>query len=242
MAASEQEALAASFSLTAIGPYLAVDRAAARGSFQAFSVRRIQPSWWQAYWLSSSHAQREIVADPYLAWEVRDRFGLSPNPAPSAPAASFEQFRVAHNIAVASGDAAGAERWLAALLQGADRAHAQTFPDGNALLGARLERGASLVFSVYFRAAGPDPDEPALVMHSAVDAAPSTSLVTRDASFAEVGMPFSIPASRWKAGYVYASETEVIRRIGSERWYAELRSLRRNLRDAPNVFEILRLE
>ena len=242
MGASEQEALATSFSLTALGPYLAVDRAAARAGFEAFAVQRATPSWWQSYWVSSSHASREIVPDAYLAWEMRDRFGFRPNPAPSAEPANFEQVRVAHNIAVANSDSAGAEHWLTQLLQGADRAHAQTFPDGNALLGARLERGASLVFSLYFRAAGPDPDEPYLALHSALVAAPLGSLVARDMAVAEVGMPFVIPASRWKAGYVYTTETEVIRRIGSERWYAELRLAHRNLREPPAAFEILRLE
>ncbi|MEP7052175.1 MAG: glycosyltransferase family 39 protein [Pseudomonadota bacterium] len=242
MTASEQDALASNFSVTVLGPYLALDRAAARGGFEAFAVRREEPSWWQAYWVSSSHALRRIVPDPYLGWEMRDRFGLSPNPAPSVPPAGFEQLRVAHNIAVADGDAAGAERWLTRLLRDTDRSHAQTFPDGNALLGARLERGTSLVFSVYFRAAGPDPDEPYLALHSSLDSQPGSSLVARDTAVAEVGMPFVIPASRWKAGYVYASETEVIRRIGSERWFAELRLSRRNLGDAPVKFEILHLE
>jgi hypothetical protein len=242
MAASEQEALVANFSITVLGPYLAVDRSAARGGFEAFAVQRSEPSWWQAYWVSSSHALRRVVPDPYLGWEMRDRFGLGPNPAPSVAPVGFEQLRVAHNIAIANGDAAGAEHWLTELLRGTERTHAQTFPDGNALLGARLERGASLVFSVYFRAAGPDPDEPYLAMRSALDRETGSSLVPRDTAVAEVGMPFVIPASRWKAGYVYASETEVIRRIGSERWYAELRLARRNLGEAPAAFEILHLE
>lgn len=242
MTASEQELLAATFPLTVVGPYLAVDRAAARGGFEAFAVQRVEPSLLQAYWVSGSHALREVVPDPYLAWEMRDRFGMTPNPPPSVAPANFEQMRVAHNIAVAAGDSAGAARWLTQLRSGADAQHAQVFPDGDALLGTRLERGASLVFSVYFRAAGPDPDEPYLVMHSSLDAAPSTSLVAPDMVVAEVGMPFVIPASRWKAGYVYDSVTEVIRRIGSERWYAQFRPTHRTSREAPTEFEIVRLE
>ncbi len=242
MAASEQEQLAAAFSLTVVGPYLAVDRAVARGGFEAFSVRRIEPSFLQAYWVSSSHALREVEPDGYLGWEMRDRFGLTPNAPPSAPPANFEQMRVAHNIALASGDRAGAQHWLTQLLAGTDASRTRRFDDGAVLLATRLERGASVVFSVYFRAAGPDPNEPELIMHSSLDAAPASSLVARDPAVAEVGMPFTITASRWKAGYVYSSITEVIRRIGAERWYAEFRPARRNPRDAPNEFEILRLE
>jgi hypothetical protein len=242
MDATEQEALAAGFALTAIGPYLAVDRAQVRGTLSAFAVQRQEPSALQSYWVSSSHALREIVPDPYLGWEVRDRFGLTPNDPPSAPPANFEQVRIAHNIAVARGDSAAAERWLAQLLAGSDRTHATAFSDGNALLGTRLERGASLVFSAYFRASGPDPGEPDLVLHSSLIAAPSSSLVPRDAVVADVGMPFVIPASRWKPGYVYASMTEVIPRIGRERWYGAFRPARARASDAAPEFEILRLE
>ncbi|HEX7451774.1 MAG TPA: glycosyltransferase family 39 protein, partial [Polyangiaceae bacterium] len=133
MDATEQEALAAQFALTAIGPYLAVDRGQARGSLSSFAVQRDEPSALQSYWLSGTHAGREIVPDPYLGWEMRDRFGLTPNDPPSAPPANFEQLRVAHNIAVARGDSATAEHWLAELLTGCDRSHATTFSDGDAL-------------------------------------------------------------------------------------------------------------
>jgi hypothetical protein len=242
MDASEQEALAAQFALTVVGPYLAVDREQTRGPLRAFAVQRNEPSALQSYWLSSTHALREIVPDPYLGWEMRDRFGLTPNDSPSGPPANFEQVRVAHNIAVARGDSAAAERWLAQLLAGCDRAHATAFSDGDALLGTRLERGASLVFSAYFRASGPDPNEPDLVMHSSLDAAPASSLVPRDAAVAEVGMPFAIPTSRWKPGYVYASVTEVIRRIGSERWYGAFRPARARGPSSSPEFEILRLQ
>ncbi len=242
MDATEQEALAAQFALTAIGPYLAVDREQARGSLSAFAVQRDEPSALQSYWLSGTHAGREIVPDPYLSWEMRDRFGLAPNDPPSALPANFEQLRVAHNIAVAQGDRVAAERWLGQLLTGCDRSHATTFSDGDALLGTRLEHGASLVLSVYFRASGPDPSEPDLVMHSALDSAPSGSLVPRDTRVADVGMPFAIPASRWKTGYVYASITEIIRRIGSERWYGTFRPARAGSLNSSPELEILRLE
>jgi hypothetical protein len=242
MDATEQEALAAEFALTAIGPYLAVDREQARGTLAAFAVQRDEPTALQSYWVSSSHALREIVPDPYLGWEMRERFGLLPNEPPSVPPANFEQIRVAHNIAVARGDSAAAERWLGQLLVGCDLTHATAFSDGDALLGTRLERGASLVFSAYFRASGPDPSEPDLMLHSSLVAAPSSSLVPRDAAVADVGMPFAIPASRWKPGYVYASTTEIIRRIGSERWYGAFRPARARANNATPEFEILRLE
>jgi 4-amino-4-deoxy-L-arabinose transferase-like glycosyltransferase len=238
MSNAEQERLAERFALTVVGPYLALDRAEAQRPLNAFSVQRVEPSLLESYWVSSSHALRDVLADPFATWEWRDRFGISPNEPPSAEPRTFEAVRIAHNIAVSRGDGATAQRWLGRLLEGCDRAHATTFSDGNQLLGTRLEHGASLVLSAYFRAAGPDPTDPELMVHSVVERAPATSLVDQDVLTADVTMPFAIHASRWQRGYVYASITEVIRRIGSERWYASFRAPRERHAE----FELLRLE
>ncbi len=240
MSAAEQEALAKAFSLTLLGPFLAVDRTAHGAALSAFTIQRREPTTLEAYFVSSSHALRDVLPDPYLAWEMRDRFELSPNPSPNFEPRNFEELRVAHNIAIAAGDAARAQHWLSRLLSGCDRRHAQPFDDGNTLLGTRLERGASLVFSVYLQASGPDPLEPQLLLHSRVEAAPRFSLVARDETLADVGMPFAIPASRWKRGFVYASVTEIIRRLGDEHWDAAFRPAGAG-RDVAER-EILRLE
>jgi hypothetical protein len=226
MSPSEQEALVQNFSITALSSFLTVDRAAPKGDLRAYEIERAEPSFLERYWVSSSFAERRIAPSAFLTWELRDRFELSPNEPPAALPATFEEIRIAHNIAVSRGDVAGAARWLNALLAGNARGPRQIFEDGDELLGSRLERGTSLVYSVYFRAAGPDPREPELTMHSVIEAAPAGSLVAKDSTIAEVGVPFAIPASRWKRGYVYASVTEIIKRIGRERWYGTFQSAR----------------
>jgi len=242
MSGAEQDTLAANFALTALGPFLAIDRATPTGALQAYDIERIEPSALEAYWVSSSHALRDVKPDPFLTWELKDRFDLSPNPAPMAPPKTYDQLRIAHNIAVSRGDASNAARWLDALLAGCDRSHALGFGSDNRLLGTRLERGSSLVLSVYVRAAGADPREPELTMLSTVTETPRASLVDRDTVLAEVGMPFAIPANRWKSGYVYSSVTEIIRRIGKERWYGKFRTRDFDGDRASPEFEILRLE
>jgi len=242
MSGAEQDTLASNFSSTVLGPFLAIDRAAPGGELRAFEVERIQPSALESYFVSSSHALRRIVPDPFSTWEFKDRFDLTPNPVPAAPPKTFEQRRIAHNIAISRGDAASAAEHLEALLAGADRSHALDFGSGNSLLGTRLERGSSLVFSVYVRAAGADPSDPELSMHSTVTESPRTSLIDRDAALAEVGMPFTIPASRWKSGYVYSSVTEVIRRIGKERWTATFRTRNTGGLQSTPEFPVLELE
>ena len=80
-------------------------------------------------------------------------------------------------------------------------------------------------------------------MHSRVTRARSDSSVAKDEVIADVGMPFAIPTSRWKAGYVYASITEVIRRIGSERWSGSFRAARQaGVQQASAPFELLSLD
>lgn len=237
MSADEQDALATHYPLMVVGPYAAVDRSASEGTLDAYRIDSVEPSLWQSYWVSSSHALRRVSADPYSTWEMRDRFQLTPNEPPSAPPVGFEQVRIAHNIALASGDTAGVERWSSALLAETDRTKARFFSEGHELLGTRLERGTSLVLDVYFRAGGPDVMEPELSLRSRVSAPPAGSLVPIDTKIASVGMPFVIPASRWKRGYLYASRTEVIRRLGTERWLAAFGSPRA----LPEEFELLRL-
>jgi hypothetical protein len=225
MTAAEQEALVENFSITALNTFLVVDRAAPRGDFRAFEVERRAPSWLEAYWVSSSHDLRRITPSPYIAWELRDRFELTPNEPPKVAPHTFEEKRIAHNIALSRGDSAGADHWLEELVRGRPPGPTSqhVFEDGNELVGSRLEVESSFVYSLYFRAAGPDPSEPELVLHSVVEAAPAGSLVPKDTAVADVGMPFAIPPSRWKRGYVYASITEIIRRIGRERWYGTFR-------------------
>ncbi len=243
MSASEQEALAATFSITALGTFLTVDRTEPKGAFRAFDVARREPSFLEEYWVSSSHALRRIVPSPYLTWELRDRFELSPNDPPAVDPVTFEELRIAHNIAVSRGDVASERRWLGALLADADRGAQHLFGDGDELLGSRLEHGSSYIYSVYFLAGGPDPGEPELVMHSVVEAAPRGSLVPKDSTVADVGMPFAIPASRWKRGYVYASITEIIKRIGREHWYGAFQPTREvGASPPPAKLELLRFD
>ncbi len=142
MSGAEQDTLAANFALTALGPFLAIDRTVANGELNAYAIERIEPSVLEAYWVSSSHAQHRVSPDPFLTWELRDRFELSPNPAPSAEPQTFEQLRIAHNIAVSLGDATKASHFQDALLAGSDRSQTQRFGSGNTLLGTRLERAA----------------------------------------------------------------------------------------------------
>jgi hypothetical protein len=229
MSSAEQETLAQSFAMLALGPFVAVDRAAPKGPLHAFAILGREPNLVESYFVSGSHALESIVADPFLTWELRDRFGETPNDPPPAAPQGLEQLRIAHNIALARGDAAGAKHWLAALLAGVDRSRELHFKDGSRLLGTRLERGTSTLFYVYFQAGSANTAEQSLSVRSVVDSAPRFSLVPKDGLVQQVSMPFCIAPNRWKNGHVYASVTELLKRPGRERFYVSVRGVRSEL-------------
>ena len=226
MSAVEQEALLRAGAPLAVGPFLTIDRGAPPGELTAFSVERVEPSLLQAYWVSSSHALRRVEPDAYVSWELRDRFGLLPNEAPTAPPRGYEQLRIAHNIAISRGDAGAAAGYREQTLRGILRGPTADFDDGDRYLGSRLEQDGSTMLTLYFSAAGPDEGEPELRMYSRIEDRAFASLVPPDTLLSEVGMPFAIPASRWKRDYIYSSVTEVIERIGGEIWTATFHATR----------------
>ncbi|MEO6601105.1 MAG: hypothetical protein ABIQ16_14590, partial [Polyangiaceae bacterium] len=243
MGATEQEALVRGVAAVVVGPFLSIDRAAPSAPLVAFAVKRVAPSLLESYWVSSSHALRRIAPDPYATWELRDRFDLTPNEPPTAAPRSYEELRIAHNIAVSHGDSSAAARYGEQALSGIHRGPTEAFANGDTYLGTREEYGGSLVATIYFSSAGPDESAPELFIRSTIKDRAFASLVPKDTLAAEVGMPFTIPSNRWKRGYIYSSVTEVIQRIGSEVWLATFRSTRGVGRHLPaNQFVVLYLE
>jgi hypothetical protein len=206
------------YSVRAYGPYFVADTADPSEPIVGFSMPRREPSFFERLFVSSSHALYDVKPDPFWTWELREHFGVEPNPAPGGPPAGSEAFRLAHNLAVASGDSALAKRRKDELLAGVDRSMARDYSRGVRLLGVRYERGASDVLSVYFETSGPLAGDPGFVITSTVEEAPSYSLVPKDELAWNVGMPFSMPTSLWRAGFVYSSVTELMRRPGRERY------------------------
>lgn len=200
-----------------VGPFWIFDRRGVHGApIEGFGVVRREPNLFERYFVSSTHALREVEPDPYVTWELRATLFQAPNPPPAQKPVTLEQVRVAYNIAIDQGDTDGAAALRKRLLDGVDTQVATLYADGTKLLGARLERGASDVLTLYFESSGPDDQR--FAIRARVEAPMPGSLVPADPLERDVGLPTTIPRNAWRPRFIYSSVTELVKRPGRERF------------------------
>jgi hypothetical protein len=210
------ESLTREFPVRAIGPFFVADTQAPTAPVEGFSAVPRHLGAFASFFTATSHDVYDVVKDPFWTWELRAHFNQTPNPPPDARPATLEQLRIAHNLAVFEHDQALADRLLAELLAGVDRSVHRNYTLGMELLGARLERGPSTHFTLYFRTSAVLPTDTEFQVASRVVEAPHFSLVPKDDLVWDVGMPFALPTSLWRPGFVYSAITELSPRPGRE--------------------------
>ncbi|MBK8996314.1 MAG: glycosyltransferase family 39 protein [Myxococcales bacterium] len=215
--ASDLSTLAERYSVRAVGPFWIADRSSEKGLIEGFSLSARQPTLLEWSTRQAHDPIYTVVADPFVSWELRHHLQQEPNPAPTVVAQSFEQRRIAHNVAVAAGELALSERLREELLRELDRSAATDFSGGVRLLGTRMQAGAGGRFSIYFQAPGPiDPDAMFNLSAEVVETRHWT-LVEKPKRLRATGMPFDMPTPLWKAGMIYRSESEIRPRPGTEK-------------------------
>lgn len=209
-----QGQLARDYHVTAVGPFWKVALGEAAAPLDAYAFVEREPSWWEWYFVSGTEPHREIVADPYLTWELRTHLG-QPAEIPSAPPVTLEQKRIAHNLAVAAGDAARAAALRAELDREMTSLHA-AFDDGTEILGTSFHRGARSLLTLWIEAGGPTAADVQLTVRSKVTARAAWSTTMADPTDREVGLPLAIPPQRWRKGFLYAGPVPIRKRPGTE--------------------------
>jgi len=215
----DQTRLADQIFVRAVGPFWWADTQEPRGPISAYALEPREPSLLQRYFVAGADPIYEVVPDPYRTWELRDAFAQTPNPPPTVAARTLDQRRIRHNIAVSQGDRALADRLLAELARDLERSSATRYTDGTRLLGTELRRGTVNKLAVFFVTSQAMSSEADFRIVSVVEEKMAFSLVAPDDKERVVGMPFELSTTLWKAGYVYASETEIRARPGVERYY-----------------------
>jgi hypothetical protein len=198
-----------------IGPLFVFDRARPATPANALSIARREPSFFERLFVSSTHAARELVPDPFVTYEIREHLAQAPNPPPALEPKSFEHLRILHNAALARGDTAGALGFRTRLLEGIDRSAATEYRDGTRLLGLRVESGVSRIMTLYFESQGPADQR--FVVTSELLAQPTASFVRWSKLSREVGVPSYPPRDSWRPAYLYSVIVELASRPGRER-------------------------
>jgi hypothetical protein len=234
------ETLTREFPVRAIGPFLIADVTPEPRPVAGFATVPRRLGALEGFFTATSHDVYDVVPDPFWTWELRTHLSQTPNPAPSVRPTSFEDLRIAYNVAVSEHDAR-AERLRAELFTGVDRSVHQSYTEGVELLGARLERGASTRLTLYFETSEPLASDTMFQIVSSVEAAPRFSFVPRDELTWDVGMPFAIPTTLWRPGFIYSSMTELTRRPGVERYDGAFRGPMAPTPLTPSSAPLLRL-
>lgn len=201
-----------------VDDFVMLDREAPPGPVEAFVFDERQPKWWEWYFAYGTEPVRTIRFDPWATWELRDALGQQPNPAPTEAPRTFEQVRIAHNIAVAKGDtnlAAGLEQQL---MRGLDTRVANVFDDGTRLLGQKYEPGVAKELTIVFRAAGAAKTDFEFALDSEVVKKKPMSFVAPDPKKEQGGAPFRVPPQLWHTGFLYAEHCVLHKRPGRERF------------------------
>jgi hypothetical protein len=217
------ESLTREFPVRAFGPYLVADTQSLAAPVEgyAFVPRRLGKL--ERLLTSTTHDTYDLAPDAFWTWELRSHLNQVPSPEPRAVPVTHEELRIAHNVAIWNGDFVRAQALRARLFEGVDRRAAHAFSGGVSYLGSRLTRGDSTHLTLYFETATPLPVDVQFRVTSYVEAAPRYSLVPKDELPWDVGMPFVLPTSLWRPGFIYCSSTEVTRRPGRERYEGAFR-------------------
>jgi hypothetical protein len=192
-----------------------VDRREPQAPPDAYSLEEREPSIWEWYFISGVEPIRKYVHDPFSTWEWRIHLGQPAAP-PTTPPATREQVRIAHNVAVASGDEAAAQRLEADLGRDLVRAPATTFTQGLSLLGYRRIGGTEPRIVLLFRASEPVSDA-WFAVRAKVEKKRAFSFIPPDPIERGVSVPVGLSTKLYRPGFIYSQTVVLRQRIGVER-------------------------
>jgi hypothetical protein len=214
----EMRSWAANFTPEIAGPFWKIDRARPHEPLVAYRYVERLPTWWEAFFVTGTDAIRTIgPIDPFATWEWRSSLNVTPNPPPSSAPSSFEEIRVAHNVALEGQDVGGA-RGLRDRLEDQLTERKETQWSGDVrLLGYRMEKGTAPIVTLLWEA-GPHfvPFDGEFRVRSRIIRPPPLWASTTDFYEKEVAPKEALRPALWKPGFLYSQRFVVLHRIGEE--------------------------
>ncbi len=212
----EQLALTDRYKVTAIGPFWFLAEGEPKAPLEGLDLRADKPSFFQWYFRAPTDPVYRVEADAFRTWELRHHMNQTPNPPPAQAPTTPEERRIAHNLALAGGDVALADRLKKEILAELDTGVATRFLDGSELIGQHYDGKLRHELWLYFLASGPGQDGQAFGIRSTVERKKRWSLVRADDKVKGIAGLLEIDPSLWKKGYVYVARAEIRRRPGRE--------------------------
>jgi hypothetical protein len=218
--------IAAAAHVQIYGDAWVVDQRQAPGPVDAFAIEEREPTLLERFLYGGTEPVRSIGAapDPWRTWEWRAHLGLTAGVPPGEPR-TLEEMRIAHNVAVATGDTASEQRWRQTIELALDRTPATSFSRGLALLGVRVTGSAQPRVESWFETTSEQPPgELVFSVRSIVEARDPLSLVPPDPTEREMAAPPSLSTKLWKPRFIYVTDAVLDHRLGQERYWGRFRS------------------
>jgi hypothetical protein len=220
MMSDEQRRIAAAAHVRVYGDSWVVDQREAPAPLDAYELKEREPNPLEWLIYGGTEPMRSIGPDPdpWLTWEWRIHLGQSAT-TPSGEPITLDEMRIAHNVAVATGDHAGAERWRGRIEESLDRSVGASFTQGVRLMGVKVIGGVEPRVECWFHLDGDKGlGELWFDVRSTIEAREPFSLIPP--STTDRGMAFAPPLSTklWRAQFIYSTEVVLNHRIGVERY------------------------
>jgi hypothetical protein len=126
--------------------------------------------------------------------------------------------RIAHNIAIARGDAATAQKWRSAIEARLDRSVGASFDRGITLAGVRVIGGVQPRIEAWFEVREAPGGDSSFDVRSTIEQRASFSLIPAPKTERQMSWPPPVPTKLWKPGFLYVVEVVMNHRIGRERY------------------------
>jgi len=229
---------ATSYHVHAIGSIWLMDRNEKPAPLDGYAMDEREPSWWQWLWYGPVEPVRSIRWSPWVTWEWRTLLGQTAA-VPTGMPATFDEIRIAHNVAVEHHDDKTAAALRAHVEAALDVRRRATFDGGTTLLGGIWHRGARRSLTLLF-VAGKFEADSHFKVHAKVLRPPRFSTLPADPADLEIASGPIWPTTLWRKGAIYRFEIVYRKRPGTESLTATW-SPGPKRTDAQAALELLRL-
>ncbi len=219
LGADRLKKVSATRALAIYGDVIVWTRGTPFGPVDAYSLGEHEPNLFQWMFTNNVEPVRELphAPDPFLTWEWRvhlDEQAFAPTASPT----TLNEQRIAHNVAVERGDAAGAERLREQIVAQLVRDPEAHYDGGHELMGVRVTKGVQPMLEVWFAAGGPTDGDTHFHVRSHIVRPARFSLIPANETDREMAWPPALSTKLWKKGFIYKFECVMNHRIGLERY------------------------